>query len=408
MVLSKDLPWQAGVFFAVTRSIPGDTTPFNRSTIFSMRKKRLFIGMVLLGAVFLSACVGGAIRGTTWSGLSADETTAYLADVTLVYGINLNDGREVWRFSDADDSKAQFYANPVITPDGLVIIGSAAGEHILYALDTNDLIADGDKKSPTKEWTYVGADGPWVASPLIVDNMLYAPNSNGNLYVFDLNDGRSQKEPVQVIELGGRLWAQPVTDGERIYVTSLDHSIFGVDMQTFSYWEKEVTAAIPGSPVFGADGMLYVGSLASQLEKFDPKTGEHETVLDSEAWIWSTPVMDGDNLYFGDLEGNFYSFNTSTSDLNWSVRPDGPITASAVLQNDHLLLATESGNVYAIGKEGQTLWFETVRDERNDGKIYTTPVVAGDLILVSSLETEFYLTALDADGRTIWTFVPEN
>ena len=77
-----------------------------------MRKKRLFIGMVLLGAVFLSACVGGAIRGTTWSGLAADETTAYLADVTLVYGINLNDGREVWRFSDADDTKAQFYANP--------------------------------------------------------------------------------------------------------------------------------------------------------------------------------------------------------------------------------------------------------------------------------------------------------
>jgi len=372
-----------------------------------MRKKRLFISMILLGAVLLSACVGGAVRGTTWAGLAADESTAYLADLTLVYGINLDDGKEVWRFSDKDDSKAQFYSKPVITPDGLVIVGSAAGEHILYALNTNDLISDGDHKTPAIEWTYVGADGPWVASQLIVDNMLFAPNSNGNLYVFDLNDGRSQKEPVKVVELGGRLWAQPVTDGERVYVTSLDHHIFGVDLQTYAYWEREISAAIPGSPVIGADGMLYVGSLASQLEKFDPKTGQHETVLDSKAWIWSTPVVDGDNIYFGDLEGNFYSFNTSTGAQNWSIQPDGAITASAVLQNDHLLLATESGNIYAIGKDGKTLWFEMIQDEKNNGKIYTTPVVAGDLILVSSLETEFYLTALRANSP-VWTFVPEN
>ncbi|HSM72660.1 MAG TPA: PQQ-binding-like beta-propeller repeat protein [Anaerolineales bacterium] len=373
-----------------------------------MRKKRLFISMVLLGAVFLSACVGGAIRGTTWPGLAADETTAYLADVTAVYGVDLDDGREVWRFSDKDDSKAQFYSKPVITPDGLVIVGSAAGEHILYALDTNDLIADGDFKSPVKAWTYAGADSPWVAPPLIVEDRLFAPNSNGNLYVFDLNDGRSQKEPLKVIELSGRLWAQPVTDGERVFVTSLDHSIFGIDLQTFSFWEQEISAAIPGSPVIGMDGMLYVGSLASQLERFDPQTGGHESVLDAGAWIWGTPALDEDTLYFGDLDGNFYSFDISTDQQNWSIQPDGAITASAVLQNDHLLLATESGNLYAIDKDGRTLWFEEVRDEGADGKIYTTPVVVGDLILVAPLETEFYLTALDADGRTVWTFVPEN
>ncbi|MDX1378277.1 MAG: PQQ-binding-like beta-propeller repeat protein, partial [Anaerolineales bacterium] len=287
-----------------------------------MRRKRLFISMVLLGAVFLSACVGGAIRGTTWSGLAADETTAYLADVTAVYGIGLDDGREVWRFSDKDDSKAQFYSKPVITSDGLVIIGSAGGEHILYALDTQDLISDGNFMTPVTEWTYTGADGPWVASPLIVEDMLFAPNSNGNLYVFDLTDGRSQKEPVRVMELGGRLWAQPVTDGERVFVTSLDHSIFGIDLQTFSYWEQEISAAIPGSPVIGTDDMLYVGSLASQLEKFDPQTGRHESVLDAGAWIWSTPALDGDTLYFGDLEGNFYSFDTASGQQNWSIQPD--------------------------------------------------------------------------------------
>jgi len=372
-----------------------------------MRKKLLFISTILLGAVLLSSCAG-AVRGTTWPGLTAAENTAYLADLTHVYGISLKDGKETWRFSDQDDSKAQFYTTPVITSDGSVIVGSAGGKHILYALDPLDLLSNGNFKNPAVKWSFTGAGGPWVAAPLVVDDMLYAPNGDGNLYVFNLTDGQSQKQPVKIVELGGRLWAQPVTDGERVYVTSLDHSVHAVDLATYEVvWDKDVSAAIPGSPVIGPDGMLYVGSLAAKLEQFNPETGEHKSIFDAENWIWSTPVANGDSLYFGDVEGNFYSFNTSTGKLNWSIKPDGAITASAILQNDHLLLATELGNIYAIDKDGKTLWFEEIRDAKVTGKLYTTPVAIGDLILVAPLGTEFFLTALDADGRTVWTFVPE-
>ncbi|HEY5731486.1 MAG TPA: PQQ-binding-like beta-propeller repeat protein, partial [Anaerolineales bacterium] len=196
--------------------------------------------------------------------------------------------------------------------------------------------------------------------------------------------------------------------GERIFITSLDHSVFAVDTATLEVvWHEDLKGAIPGAPVLGADGMLYVGSLASQLEQFDPKTGKHKTVLDAEYWIWNTPTVDGETLYFGDLKGNFYSFNTSTAELNWSIQPDGPITAGAILQNGHLLLATESGNIYAIGKDGSILWFEDVKGENAKGKIYATPVIAGDFILVAPLETGFYLTALDSNGRQVWSFPQE-
>jgi outer membrane protein assembly factor BamB len=370
---------------------------------FSMRKKLLFISMVLLGAVLLSSCATGAFHGTTWAGLAVDENTAYLADASLVYGISLSDGRELWRFLDKEDNKAQFYANPTITTDGLVIIGSAGGTHILYALDPSDISTENEIKSPATEWTFTGAKGPWTASSLVVGDLLFAPNSDGNLYILNLQDGQSQKQAVKVVELGGRLWAQPATDGERVFVTSLDHSIYAVDIETYDVvWHEDLEAAIPGSPVIGSDGMLYVSSLASQLERFDPVTGEHGPVLDTKNWVWNTPALDGDALFFGDLDGNFYSFNTSTGGLNWSIQPDGAITAGALLQNDHLLLATESGNIYAIDKDGKTLWFEEV-----GGKIYTTPVASNDLILVAPLETEFYLAALDSNGRQVWTFTPE-
>lgn len=364
-----------------------------------MRKKLFLLTLVLFSALLLSAC-GGTVRGTTWPGLAADDTTAYLADLSLVYGINLKDGAEAWRFSDPDDNKAQFYATPVITSDGLIVVGSAGGKHILYALNPRDLITNGDFKNPAIEWTFTGAGGAWVAAPLVVENKLFAPNADGNLYILDLSDGQSQKQPIATIELGGRLWAQPVTDGKRVYVTSLDHRVHAVNLADYTIaWQADIAAAIPGAPALGPDGNLYVGSLASKLERFNPETGAHQSVLDAEYWLWSTPVLDGSTLYFGDLKGNFYSFDAVNSKLNWSIQPDGAITANAILQNDHLLLATESGNLYAIGKDGKTLWFETV-----GGKIYTTPVVAGDLILVAPLETDFYLAALDSNGRQVWTF----
>jgi outer membrane protein assembly factor BamB len=178
-----------------------------------------------------------------------------------------------------------------------------------------------------------------------------------------------------------------------------------VNAETYQVvWHEDLGGAVPGSAVLGPDGMLYVGSLDSKLEKFDPATGNHQPVLDAKNWVWSTPAVDGDTLYFGDVDGNFYSFNTSTGKLNWNpAKPDAAITASPLVQNDHVLLATESGAVFAVGKDGKVLWTQQV-----GGKIYTTPVSAGDLTVVAPRETDFYLAALDSNGRQVWIFTPQN
>jgi outer membrane protein assembly factor BamB len=362
-----------------------------------MRKKFVFVAMLLLGAFLLSACTGGPVHGSTWPNLATDGNIVYLADGS-VYAITLGDGREVWRYPGS--TKMVFYAPPVITPDGLVVIGSAGTDHSLIALNPNDI--NPETNAPVEAWTFTGARDHWVAAPLVIESRLFAVNSDGNLYILDLQDGRSVKDAT-IVNLGGRLWAQPITDGERVYITSLDYSVIAVDVNTYDVlWRENLGGAVPGSAVLGEDGMLYVGSFASQLERFDPATGNHEPVLEADNWVWSTPAQDGDTLYFGDVDGNFYSYNTSTGSLNWKpIKPDGAITASPLVQNDHILVATESGTVFALGRDGKNLWQEEV-----GGKIYTTPVAAADLVLVAPLETDFYLVALDQNGRQSWKFTP--
>jgi len=372
-----------------------------------MRKKVLFVIMALFAAALLSGCAGGAVRGVTWPGLAADDNAAYLADGPSVYAINLKDGKELWRYPADRDNNLVFYSTPVVTPDGLVIVGSSGKNHSLVALNPTDVTQNANNtKSPAAAWTFNEAKDQWVAPPLVVDDKLFAVNSDGYLYVLNLQDGQSTKKAVKAIRIGGRLWAKPTTDGERVFLTSLDHSVIAVDIETYEVlWNEEIEGAVAGSAVLGPDGILYVGSFASQLEKIDPASGKREPALKAEYWIWSTPTLDGDTLYFGDLDGNFYSFNTSTGKLNGPpVKPDGPITASPLVLGDSILIATESGAVYQVSQDGQSkLWSQP------GGQIYTTPVKGGDLVLVAPLGTEAYLYAYSEDGSQAWQpFIPQN
>ena len=62
--------------------------------------------------------------------------------------------------------------------------------------------------------------------------------------------------------------------------------------------------------------------------------------------------------------------------------------------------ARSSGTV-ALDREGKTAWSKEV-----GGKLYTTPVASGDLILVAPYLADFTLAAYDAQGNQAWTFTP--
>jgi outer membrane protein assembly factor BamB len=371
-----------------------------------MRRKIVIVSAILLAAVILTGCTGAI----AWPGLSATDEVAYLANTNIVYAVDMKSGNQLWSFRGQgggflNTNRTLLITTPVVTEDGLVIVMDSSSKHVIYALDPNDLNAD---NVPNVKWKFSNAKGLWIAPPLIVGNRLFAPNSDGNVYVLDLHDGRSDKQAIKVIpvskEQGGddRLWGQPVTDGERLFITSLDKSVIAIDLASYEIlWHEDIGGAVPGGAAIGGDGMLYVGSLAKKLERFDPLTGDHEPVLETNGWIWGTPVPDGDNLYFGDVDGYFYSYNVKEGKLNFDrIKPDASITASPLILGDKVLLATESGNIYAVDAQGKSvLWFEVKK-----GKAYTTPVLAGGRVLVAYLESDYYLVALDEEGHSAWTF----
>ena len=73
------------------------------------------------------------------------------------------------------------------------------------------------------------------------------------------------------------------------------------------------------------------------------------------------------------------------------------------MQDDQIYVGTEDGTFIALDQDAGTVWQKAL-----GGKIYTSPVVSGELILVAPYQSDFALVAYDAEGRQVWTFKPEN
>jgi outer membrane protein assembly factor BamB len=363
----------------------------------------LFVLVAAFAAVLLSGCASRAALTNSWPGLTSDAENAYLASGQYVHAIRLSDGKEIWRYPAKGSSSVQFIAQPVIAPDGTIVIGSSGSDHRLVAIDPSSI--DASTNAPAEKWIFSEARSSWVAGALILNDKLFAPNSDGKLYVLDLQDGLSTKSALKKIDLGGALWAQPSTDGKLVYVASVDHHLYAIDPDTYEFaWPAiDLGGAAPGTPLVGPDGSIYIGSFASEVIKVDPATGKATPLTSTQGWVWGGPVSDGATVYFGDLDGNLFALDSANGDQLWTIKPDGPVVGSPLVANDTIVFATESGSVYAVDQDGKIVWQHQV-----GGQIYTSPVIGTDKIIVAPMQAEFSLAALDTAGNQVWTYKPEN
>jgi outer membrane protein assembly factor BamB len=362
-------------------------------------KKLTLISLLVLGSLILSACASGRGVSNNWHGVAADAERAYVSNGSYIYAVDLKNGKEIWHYPDKAGAKIVFFATPVLTADGQLLIGSAGiKEHPFLSLDPS---------TGKENWSepFTGKEGPWLAAPLVFKDKIYAPNTNGYVYILGM-DGQQAADP---IKLGGALWAAPVTDGKLLYIASLNHYMHVIDPTDNSEVTDPIDlgGAIPSSPAVGSNG-VYAGSFASTVE-FIQSNGNHKVVATAGNWVWGSPILDGETLYYADLTGKVYSLDLASGNENWSVQPAGSIVAGLLKVGDQVYVASEPdpktgiGTLVALDLKGKTVW---PTPKEVGGKLYTTPVNSGDLILVAPYQTTFSLAAYDAQGNQVWAFTP--
>lgn len=362
----------------------------------------LFVLLVLLAGV-LSACGGAA--STAWPGITIEGSTAYLADGPYVYQVNLATGIEATRtvnneikplrFPESSNSQVSFFAPPVLTPDGQLIVGSAGHSHNLYSINP---------ETYTQNWLFDGARDVYLGSVLVLNERIYAPNGDGNLYVLDLKGNllATFDTPVH------GLWSTPVTDGETIFLTSLDHHIYAINPSTLAVkWKTKLDGAINASATLSEDGRLYVGTLSKTLFALDLATGSIVWQRPLAGWLYSSPSLDGDTLYIGAVigaeDGKVYAIDAQTGAQRWEYPVGSAVAGKILVLENQVVFTAENGTIGALTKEGALDWKETY--EHN---FYAGPMLWDGTLLAAPSQSQTLLLSINPDNRSIkWKFPPE-
>jgi outer membrane protein assembly factor BamB len=152
------------------------------------------------------------------------------------------------------------------------------------------------------------------------------------------------------------------------------------------------------------DGVLYLGTFNSEILAMNAQDGSILWRNPTAGWIWSGSTLVGDRLYFGDLEGYFYALNAQNGEEIWKLAPenlDGQIVGSPLVVEDDIYLVTQNGTLFNLDTSGNILWQQTV-----GGQLYTTPRLAGDLVLVAPIQIDELLVAFSKEGVKQWGFTP--
>jgi outer membrane protein assembly factor BamB len=84
------------------------------------------------------------------------------------------------------------------------------------------------------------------------------------------------------------------------------------------------------------------------------------------------------------------------------------VTDTPLVTDDTIYFGTEAGTLYAMDLNGKEKWKQSIKEGDKNGKLYSTPVLSGDTLLVTAMGTTPLLYAFDLNGAQKWTpFIPE-
>lgn len=221
--------------------------------------------------------------------------------------------------------------------------------------------------------------------------------------------------PLWKYSLGAGTWAPPVVADDTVYVGASDGKFHAVNAADgTARWVWPGAAAIDGPAVVAGDGIWFLDakfnlvalnradgtrrwSVPVHDEKVAGKPAPENPTFNHRA---ATPLVLEDVVYVGSSDGGVYAFATATGEKLWRHDAGAPVYSGIGLHGpDTLMFGTMDGSVVLLDRRTRQ---ETLR-VRTGGGIVTTPVVAGDKLVVGSRDYLLYGFNL-GDGTVAWKY----
>lgn len=234
---------------------------------------------------------------------------------------------------------------------------------------------------------------------------------------------------------GGILWraslpgpvrSTAALSGDVVYVGSSGGRLHALDRSTGrELWSYEAGAAVNGSPAV-ADGVVYVTDLESTLHAVDARTGRElwrrETGPD-RPFPWghesgdiypSSPTLARVGgrvlLFFGAGDGSVHAVEPASGEPVWRFRTDGRVRSTPAVAGGILVVGSADGHVYGLDAvTGEERWRHATRgaslasaefgfDRRT---IQSSPAIADGRVHIGARDGFLYTLDL-ATGERLW------
>ncbi|MGH2533542.1 MAG: PQQ-binding-like beta-propeller repeat protein [Thermomicrobiales bacterium] len=161
-------------------------------------------------------------------------------------------------------------------------------------------------------------------------------------------------------------------------------------------WEFRIGFPVISSPAV-VDGVVYIGSLNSEVYALDAFSGPPRWTFLTEGEVISSPAVADGLVYVGSNDGNLYAINADTGTERWRFTADNAIQSSPAVVGGVVYVASDDTFLYAVdAATGEERWSLRI------GPAFSSPAVIDGVVYIGAAQTLF---AIDAQsGEEIWRF----
>ena len=219
------------------------------------------------------------------------------------------------------------------------------------------------------------ADDHRQAGLLVVGDLLLVPAWNGTLFALDTATGERRWS----FSGGQPLRAQPVHDGDNIYLASGDGTLSALGLDGSLRWQQSLESPLLRAPTLLSQGVAVV-SREGKVVAYD-HNGKllWQRELDEICYYGSSIYHDG-ALFVATAGDGLWKLDAATGDVIWRVALGGPSYASPLIENGRIYIGDNSGTLLVFGVDSGDLLAQYKLDREIQGR----PLLWSDLLLVGS------------------------
>ena len=161
-------------------------------------------------------------------------------------------------------------------------------------------------------------------------------------------------------------------------------------------WSFRSDDGFQGSPVI-AGQTVYIGNVEGRLYALDLASGNKKWEYKAGGIISASPAYRAGAVYVGDSAGTFHCIDAATGKRRWTIANLKQIASAANFAPGKILFGSYDHHLYCVTEDGKIAWQFKTKE-----KMYGTPAIVGDRVLVGGCDKNLYVIDLNT-GQQVST-----